>query len=429
MIQNNITLKKINSSPYEADSVEITLLCALLFFLPLYEAPKNLILYAYLIYWLFRRFKLRTFGHSSRVFEAPLITIGLLGFVTTLINLQTNTSSELLVEARNHSGYWALILVAICISRTSWKSANEVGRMFLFLIAGVTTAIIEGALRGGDFPSMKSVGHINQVANFLAIVFSIFISLFFVLKKYRYFTFTLSILIIILILETNSRNALFASFLTLLCISVLRAKLFKWSSRALILIPLVLSVGVAFVVANPSAIQKQRAHLEAGSLDGGRIKLWTTALITMHNKPLFGYGPDQFAQATSEKNIKSIVESNGEKYSADNYLFTSHAHNLWVHFAVERGLIATLTLIFWQLSLFRFLYLKMTRPKICDKHEYQHSAIIPDSGWVMIGFSVLFVSVFAGIGNTTLRHEHGLLVFIALGFVLSFLKKNENANN
>jgi len=82
------------------------------------------------------------------------------------------------------------------------------------------------------------------------------------------------------------------------------------------------------------------AQSTAQSTFGDRIGIWKVAATAVGHRPLLGYGPGQFRDATSGLMPLSMVQSIGSTLFSD-------AHNLFVEYATTTGLLGLGALVAW----------------------------------------------------------------------------------
>ena len=392
---------------------EICLLSAFLFFLPLYEAPKNVALYVYLIVKIKYVIKSRQLPKISTRIDFPLFAIFILSLLTVIST--RNWSSGLQIFE-----FLFLTLLFLFVKETKWDIARHLPRFLTALLLGTLLALIEGLFTGEPFPSLRSVGHINQVAIFLTISYIIFAA------STIYETLALRNVVLFIaftsfIFLTDSRNAIFSLvlFLTLYSLIIVVKNIYSVKKVALFCLVALISI-CALSITNQEPLKKQLQHLNDGSLDNARMALWRTSLFVWQKQPLLGYGVGSFREATSETSVKKLLERENQEYRIDEYFHTTHGHNLIFHWLVERGLIATSLLIFWLgtlclLAVPGFFENKMEKSPAPNSKTA--GSFLPS---IMILFCV-FSTLVLGAGNTTLHKEHGLLTIFFLGFSISTL--------
>jgi O-antigen ligase len=125
--------------------------------------------------------------------------------------------------------------------------------------------------------------------------------------------------------------------------------------------------------------------------------------------PFAGVGMGNFNEI-SDRHVLGWLARDGRPLELRAYLANSHAHSLYVNTLVERGLVGSLPvallIVAWAVLLAR------TRPGESEDETAFMVWGASFSGW--------FVTVAAGLINTTLHHEHGLLAAILLGMHLAF---------
>jgi len=383
-------------------AVELALLCGFAFFLPLAEAPKNIFLFSLLSLWLVNSLRTRNFGHGPFYFWAPLLLIVALSWVSALLVPGPQWPIFL-----NTIDFLTIAGIAAILGRSS-LTKKQIQAALLFVILGVLLSLVEGHLRGGRFPSLKSVGHINQVAIYLSLLTVFFLVSAVSARRVALVATNTCVFLLLLFVtvQTDSRNAIFAVVLSLVLLLVILAakkqrQRFYWG--------LGLGVMLAGIGAylNPSVIEKQIAATKESRhlVDSARLKLWSAAIKVALDKPTLGHGVGNFGAANSPANLQRIVEKSGESYKESDYFFTDHAHNLNLNWLVERGLVALCVFYFW-----------LAYVGSCAWGALNGNRI--NLFWPLATILIVGASIFSGLGNTSWHHEHGLLaaLFIGLGF-------------
>jgi len=401
-----------------SEKLELGLLALLVFFLPLRETPKTLCLLLYLFFWLFNRRKNKDWGTKDLFFDLPLIFIIFAGLISSALS-----PFDQIKSFDKSLDFSFAALLAICIRRAAYQVNITFKILLIALVLGISVALVEGLTKGKAFPYLRSVGHINQVANYLviafAIVFSTVISIDSSTKQRIFGVF--SIFFLVAAFATQSRNAAFAIaiviFVTILATP--RENFFKSSIFFRGIIFLIIGTVLLF---SSNMFEKQLTHLSRGSIDTERFKLWGTALTSAEDRPFLGYGPGTFESATSQSNLERLAKKNNREFRSDDFFQSSHGHNFLIHWVTERGLISLFFILFWIFYLLRasFLSLKFLYRSCVLRFEQAAPTNESISSQVLFGISVAVLAV--GIGNTSLRVEHGLLAMLFAGLAYSGAK-------
>ena len=388
---------------------EFSLLLALIFFVPLFEVPKNILLCVYAIVWMINRYRAgwrdQCGGHWDGWDTLFLVWLASAYVLAAFAGLQRNEWRGIgdlwryvsLVWLLKRSGYgepeWRAIYVAVAVSTlvaTLW---------------GLAALSVPHKYAGIE---LHSVGHVNHSATYIAI--SIGAVLAGLVTFWPRLTLPMragGIFALIAfgaaIVLAGSRAATFVSLLLIVLIGAV------WSRRSKAVL---LTMGLALAVFGLS-IQTfdkdmhRKNELAAASPNpmlNERYPLWHQAIAAWRAHPLFGVGLDNFDEIDAET-VKRWVEERGDTYDAAAYAGSSHAHSLYLTTLAERGMIGLgvvlAVLLAWAWSLLR------NWPRQTD----------PPLHWMLWGgaASALLVTVTIGAVNTTLHHEHGLLAMLLLG--------------
>ena len=115
-----------------------------------------------------------------------------------------------------------------------------------------------------------------------------------------------------------------------------------------------------------------------------------------------------YGRITLER-LRAWDDAAGRPHDPAKYHLAAHGHSLYANALAERGLVGSAVLLAvlaaWGYSVMRY------RPRRAD----------PDEHWLVWGCatSAWLVTAVAGLVNTTLHHEHGLLAALMLGLWLS----------
>jgi O-antigen ligase len=180
---------------------------------------------------------------------------------------------------------------------------------------------------------------------------------------------------------------------------------FAWWRRSRL--PLLAMLGAGCIVVAGAAllhadlIEKQALYESRGQPLSHRDTAWRTGFEAWARHPWFGIGMDNFSQL-SEARVGAWRREAGRAPAP--FVFFPHAHSLYVNTLAERGVVGFAALLAvlgaWLATLLR------SRP---SRHG--------EADWLLWGAAAsgLFVTAVAGLLNTTLHHEHGILAALLLG--------------
>lgn len=379
---------------------EFGLLIALCVFLPLYEAPKNVAWFGYVAMWLGNRIAERSadrFGGRWDRWDTLICAWIASGFLVAMF-------------AGLKGGEWRAALDIVRYGTVLWVvkrsrfAERELELLYAALVAsvvvGLAMAYAEVARRELD-PGreivrleLNSVGHVNHTAIYLAIMLGVCTAWLFT-GRHRIVMGAASLLVFVSIFVAASRAGVGAGVLALVVLA-----LFWWRRSRL---PMVITVAILVVTTAMSFLggaevfERHEANVHTGNTLAFRDRAWNLSIDTWKAHPLFGVGMDNFALVSRAQT--------GDRYAS---LFP-HAHSLYLNTLVERGLVGAvpvaIVIVAWPIALIR------RRPRKVDG----------DLDWLAWGAALgaWVVTAVAGLVNTTLHHEHGLLAVLLLGLWLA----------
>lgn len=396
--------------------VEAALLLLLAASLPLFEAPKNLAWAGYAAAWLWNRAQARDFGGRWDAWDS-------------------------LIAVWIASGYVVAAFAPVPLDE--WKGANDLlrygsilwmvkrggyGERLLLWVAGAVVASTLASLalgwwmyarmvesgRPGEL-QLKSVGHVNHSAIYLAIVAGLCAAWTFARWRawgagVRVGALALLAAFAVSLVAMGSRGAVAVAAALVLVLALAwwprwRAPLYAGVAA--------LALGVALVLAiAPDMIVKHRANVASDNVLAFRDGIWRMGLAAWERHPWTGVGMSNYSSISIARVAEWRAQA-GQAFDPSRYVGTSHAHSLYVNTLAERGLAGALPLgallLAWAWGLAR------RRPSPQEG----------DARWLLWGaaLSAWFVTVLVGVVNTTLHHEHGILAMLFLGAWLSSLPR------
>lgn len=395
-------------------ALEAAALIGMAALLPLLESPKNVlwVLYAALWFWNRRR---GDFGGSWD------------GWDTLILIWLASPYASAVFAGIDHEqwGFDPLRYVG-----TLWmiKRGGYTARTLITVVvalAGGTLATLAWGYYGILFSlermtlGLKSVGHVNHSAIYLAIVFGMTLMAArawwgAIAAAWRIAASVSLIVFIVSLFVMLSRAAVAAAAITAAVLLLAYTVRRRHDLRPLALAAL--TVCAIVLALSPQVIEKNQARLfmAKGNLLYERDRIWNAGLVAWKEFPLLGVGMRNFSQVNEER-IAAWKAGRGERFDKDDYLYSSHAHSLYLNTLTERGAVGLAALLAvlaaWAWSLARHLPGSEASPFV----------------WTCWGgaASAWLVSVLVGLVNTTLHHEHALLSMILLGNWLALSSRNQ----
>jgi hypothetical protein len=378
-------------------------LAAMLIFLPGVEALKNIFAFLFVLSWFFFVNKENYWGGKWRVIDT-IFLLWLLADASVSIN-------AIITHQLPGSGFrdvFRYVLIAWIISRTYFLKEKINQLTLIVVIATVVTLGYSYYSTGGMLKELHSVGHINHTAIFLLMTYSIALPLFLFdfhkLARYQRAILLISSIILFLsTIDTNSR----ASFGILIIITLLNFFFFNIKKKNISLIflflTLVLSVGSYFAYNPPKALKRIQNN-EHIFKDNTREKINNFSYYVFKTYPMLGVGFGNYSQINKLDIEEAVLQDLGV-YEWNNYMESSHAHNLYYSFLVSGGLVIFSIFVMFWLSIFWIIFELI---KVRENH------------WiVMSSFNVVLINLGIGFFNTTLHHEHAILSMFVLGLLIS----------
>ena len=388
---------------------EFWILAALLFVLPLFEAPKNILWVLYVLVWLANRARLRDFGGQWDVWDTLIaVWIGSAVLSAAFAGLHHKEWQGALDLLRYGSVLWLL--------KRSRFDERDLAVLFGALAIGAVGALAHGYWRvevtgQRRFLELKSVGHVNHSAIYLAILVGATVS---VVAAYwrrlnpsrRAGAAMLLTLFAVSLFVMKSRTAIGVALALIVLLGI------AWWPRARViaittLLAIAAVVAVA-VVARVDVVKKHEDRTAEGNVLAYRAQIWNTARAAWQRYPLFGVGMDNYSVIEPEA-VRQWRAEAGKPYDEKTFIVKSgHAHSLYYNTLAERGAVGFAALATVLLA-WAWRLLRRYPGRTGD-----------DRAWALWGgaLSAWFVTVLAGVGNTSLHSEHALLSVILLGLWL-----------
>ena len=178
--------------------------------------------------------------------------------------------------------------------------------------------------------------------------------------------------------------------------------------------------GAALATTGADVYWKRAAHEFTNQVYGDNVGEWrfeifNTAAEVYDRNLWFGAGYKQFGKATSVEVIAQELHKEGRSYDAERSRFfhAGHGHSIWTNALIEGGLVGVgLLLSFFLATAFRICtnVSKLYRTGECDL-ELVQLAFISCAVWTML--------LIGGIGDLTIRNEHGMVALLLLVWSLT----------
>jgi O-antigen ligase len=390
--------------------VELGLLLVLCFFLPIYEAPKNLAWVAYVVVWGINRVRSRDAGGRWDTWD-------------TLIGLWIASGYVVAAFAGLHFQEWRgagdLLRygsILWCVKRARYTDMEirwVLGTLVLSLVVGLAQGywrLWTGIGKSGTL-QLHSVGHVNHTAIYIAILLGVCASALFAYWKRspvwaRFAALLITLGVLASLVVTASRGAAGVGLIMLPMLALVWWR--RWRAPLIASVVVVTLVGAAAFLFKFEVVRKQQADAEANNVLSYRDAIWRTGLVAFERFPLFGVGMDNYSLITQER-VKDWRAAAGKPYDPARYLAYAHAHNVYINTLAERGLFGFAALVAILAVWFGALLRRRPHPAADDLAWFLWGSAA--SGWI--------ITTLAGTVNTTMHHEHAILAVLLLGLWLS----------
>ncbi len=427
--------------PDRVPRIELALLAALLFVLPLFEVPKHLLWLAWVVTalagWWRDHADRRAGGRAEQSWSvwdsvfAAMLAAALLAGVGVAEPLR---SISLVGDTLR------MLSVAWLMARRGYRTEQLVPLLWAVL-AGTLAAAAWGfwVLLRADKPmflELNSVGHVNHSSIYLAIAFGCALALAMAslaAARRRLLEVTLAlfgaICLAVALLVSGSRAAVGACGVFVLLLAwtapfaggdpaLARQRRRRFRIGLLVLVIAAagayrLAAGLSDKRLQPegqSLLEKFGFQASVGAPISHRDGLLRLAWAAARAHPVFGLGNGGFRELTPEIICRELARAKvGEPCDSAQYYFSYHAHSLYANTLAERGAVGLLAL----LCLLGGWALRLRRSLAWARADPAQAGV-----WVasLAGWSV---TVSAGLLNTSLHHEHGLLAMATLGMLLA----------
>lgn len=396
--------------------IEFALLLALVFFLPLREAPKNIFWLAYLATWCVNRFRGQDFGGRLEGWDVLLGGLLVSGYLSAAFaGIQRGDGNEWL--AVNDIVRYATL--ALCVRRGGY-SARQAICVLGMMVASCAVGTVEGlwylkvsGMR--DALQLFSVGHVNHSAIYMAICSGIAAGLMLgcwraANARARGATMASAGLLLTGLFVGGSRAAAGVGLLLLLVFGAIGARAAGFG-RAIwaLLLPMILA---AILVGGQGAIERQIEYASKNYWMSHRDLIWNRGLVAWRQYPVFGVGMDNYSQITDVR-LQAWLAAQGRTYDPGTYSPAPHAHSLFVNTLVERGAFGLAGLVALLGAWFATLWRR--RPEFSTGGSTV-------ALWCA-SLSALAVTILIGLVNTTFHHEHAMLALLCLCLWLDGIRK------
>ena len=371
-------------------------LVIVLFTLPITEGLKQISLTLFVLAGIYICVK------EKRQFKFDLINISLFIFVlATFISCLVNGVSASRALDPLRCMLFFFVARSVGVEKINFKF------LFFALFAGFIVAFIPACVK--KFTSsdptalfeLKSIGHVNHSAIFMLLVFCVALISSAELKKIyeKYIAIIVAGICVFGIMIAGSRATMY--LLPIIIFSILLYQISKRQTElklafSLIILFSVIAIFYTYISANIIQDERFYSQLTKGVTGSEtRYPIFASAFYMWLENPLFGIGSGQFKII----DITKYFPGNGE-------IHVSHSHNTFLTFLTEKGIVALLAYLVFQLSLFiKFI-----------KNFRQNSI-------VFLALLMLMANNIISLANTTFHHENALLMLLFWALALSATDK------
>jgi hypothetical protein len=376
--------------------------------LPSFEAPKNLFVVLFVLSWVFIARRDNDWGGNWRVIDTVfllwILADIIVGINAIVVHSQPASGSKDIIK---------FVLVGWAISRSGFTIRQMI---HLCVIAIIFTVLPLGYsylnCDGGLCVELNSVGHVNHTAIYLLIVYTISLSLLvFNFKNIgnllRTILIVTTIILAYVVIDTHSRAASgLLAVITLMAMVYSISYYRNWCS--LIISVLLLSLASVILVYNPPSILNKFINGSDLVGDSPRQKIRNFAYYVFKIDPVLGTGIGNFPNFNHD-DIRDLVIEDVGSYDDSQFLPFKHPHNIYYAYLTGGGILLFSVFMWFWLQIVNIIYR-------VNKHSNEK--------WIVFsGVSVVMTVLSIGWVNTTLAHEHALIVMFVLGVLITLDRK------
>ena len=392
--------------------LELAALIGLAAVLPLLEGPKNLFWALYVLAWLANRARSRDFGGPWDRWDSAIVGWMAAAFAAVAFAGLGAQWRDCVDVVRYGSVLWLM--------KRSRHSDRVLIALLVALAAGTLAALAVGYYRillttNYQFLGLKSVGHVNHSAIYLAIALGATLMATRAWWRatrapWRVAGVVTTLLFAVSLFVMQSRAAVGAAVVMVAVLLLAYAVRHRRGMRRLALAAAILTgLGLA---AKPEVVEKNYVQVErSGTLLAFREQIWRAGLLAWRDHPVFGVGVHGWGEI-NEQVLAQSAQRRGEPLDLERLMFSSHGHSLYLNTLVEQGVVGLAAvlavLLLWGVELARRV----------------PGAAAPPLEWSYWGGAAAawMIAVIVGLVNTTLHHEHALISMVLLGGWLSYLR-------
>lgn len=392
-------------------TVEFGFLIALILFLPIAEAPKNIFWLLFVGTWVFNRIALKDWGGKWDIWDT-LISIWFVSALASVVAAALDARSANLTDIIRY-------LALLWIIKRSLYNPRQIITIGITIALSTSIALIHAywsqyVSHTEQFLELNSVGHFNHSAIYILISLGSIASFTLAYWKTgspmaRYAGLLATLFLSVSVVFTFSRAAAGTAALLVLLFAIIWARRSKLIASTIII--LFVMGGIGIYITQPPILEKHQHTVQADNVLSSRDKIWNASWLAFAEYPVFGLGINNYGLIDDEK-IERWALRHYQHYDAPRYRLAPHAHNLYINTLVERGVVGLLGLLAFLVALGLALARKL--PRSTDSDLY----------WAVWGgaFTAWFTALVVGLVNTTLHHEHAILSMVLFGIFLQLYK-------
>ncbi len=394
--------------------LEVVLLIGLVFVMPMFQAPKNILWFAWVVVWFASRIKDGDWGGPWNRWDTLILAwIASVLLAAVFAGAPHGEWKGCRDVARYTSVLW--LLTRSNYDESVWKT---VYRTLLVSVTIATTWALVALAWPHNYLGIElnSVGHVNDSLIYIVICFGALVAALAnywqsLSRGWRAAGIAAMIILLVAIGYAGSRAAAVTVMVEALALGVLWLRRSKFVFRCAVVSVIVFT---CLIVGLDTEMWRKQEYISKTEhpILGPRYPIWNLALVGWRMHPVFGVGNTNFAQI-HEDDVARWLMARDEPYRDQMYAESSHAHSLYLNILAERGLVGVLAL----LALLGAFATSLARgiPRTQD----------PALHWLLWcgAMSALLSTAGIGVVNTTLHSETGLLNMLLIGAWIGYRRR------